>query len=121
LAEARQRADRLLVEHGLFKSRVKASAAIAAALVSTNDVTVRKAAEEISVEAMFRASAAHYYVSRVKLIAALGYFGFDPTAKACLDIGATIGGFTQVLLERGARLDDAVDAGRGQFYGTLRA
>jgi predicted rRNA methylase YqxC with S4 and FtsJ domains len=57
----------------------------------------------------------------VKLIAALGYFGFDPTAKACLDIGATTGGFTQVLLERGDRLDDAVDAGRAQLYGTFRA
>jgi 23S rRNA (cytidine1920-2'-O)/16S rRNA (cytidine1409-2'-O)-methyltransferase len=55
LAEARQRADRLLVEHGLFESRVKAPAAIAEGLVSTNDVTVRKAAEEIPVDAMLRA------------------------------------------------------------------
>ena len=77
------------MEHGLFESRTKAQAAIAA--------------------------------GHVKSIAALDHFGFDPTAKVCLDIGATTGGFAQVLLEHGARQDYAVDVGRGRLHGTLRA
>ena len=103
---ARQRAiDRLLVERGLFESRAKAQAAIAAGLVIANDVTVRKASEEIAVDASLRATPAHPYVSRggVKLAAALDHFGFDPRGRVCLDVGASTGGFTQVLLERGAK------------------
>jgi 23S rRNA (cytidine1920-2'-O)/16S rRNA (cytidine1409-2'-O)-methyltransferase len=119
---ARQRADRLLVERGLFDSRAKAQAAIAAGLVSANNVTVRKAAETISVNADLRARAAHPYVSRggVKLAAALYRFGFDPQGRACLDVGASTGGFTQVLLERGAKLVYAMDVGRGQLHESLR-
>ena len=119
---ARQRADRLLVERGLFDSRAKAQAAIAAGLVSANNVTVRKAAETISVNADLRARAAHPYVSRggVKLAAALDRFGFDPQGRACLDVGASTGGFTQVLLERGAKLVYAMDVGRGQLHESLR-
>ena len=119
---ARQRADRLLVERGLFDSRAKAQAAIAAGLVSANNVTVRKAAETISVNADLRARAAHPYVSRggVKLAAALDRFGFDPQGRVCLDVGASTGGFTQVLLERGARLVYAMDVGRGQLHESLR-
>ena len=119
---ARQRADRLLVERGLFDSRAKAQAAIAAGLVSANNVTVRKAAETISVNADLRARAAHPYVSRggVKLAAALDRFGFDPQGRVCLDAGASTGGFTQVLLERGARLVYAMDVGRGQLHESLR-
>ena len=110
----RQRADRLLVERGLFESRAKAQAAIEAGLVSANDVGVRKASEAIPVDAMLRASAAHPYVSRggVKLNAALDHFGFDPKGRVCLDIGASTGGFTQVLLERGAARVYAVDVGQ---------
>jgi 23S rRNA (cytidine1920-2'-O)/16S rRNA (cytidine1409-2'-O)-methyltransferase len=119
----RQRADRLLVERGLFESRAKAQAAIAAGLVNANDVTVRKPSEEIPVDAMLRASAAHPYVSRggLKLAAALDHFGFDPKAKVCLDVGASTGGFTQVLLERGAAKVYAVDVGHGQLHESLRA
>ena len=64
------------------------------------------------------ASAAHPYVSRggVKLAAALDHFGFDPKGRVCLDVGASTGGFTQVLLERGARRVYAVDVGRGQLH-----
>jgi 23S rRNA (cytidine1920-2'-O)/16S rRNA (cytidine1409-2'-O)-methyltransferase len=119
----RQRADRLLVERGLFDSRAKAQAAIAAGLVSANDVTVRKASEEIPIDATLRASTAHPYVSRggLKLVAALDHFGFDPKAKVCLDVGASTGGFTQVLLERGAAQVYAVDVGHGQLHEDLRA
>ena len=67
-------------------------------------------------------TAAHPYVSRggVKLAAALDHFGFDPRGRVCLDVGASTGGFTQVLLERGARLVYAVDVGRGQLHESLR-
>jgi len=118
----RQRADRLLVERGLFGSRAKAQAAIEAGLVSANGVAVRKAAEEIPVDAMLRASAAHPYVSRggVKLNAALEHFGFDPKGRVCLDVGASTGGFTQVLLERGAARVYALDVGHGQLHESLR-
>jgi 23S rRNA (cytidine1920-2'-O)/16S rRNA (cytidine1409-2'-O)-methyltransferase len=119
----RQRADRLLVARGLFASRAKAQAAIEAGLVTANDVVVRKASEEIATDAVLRASPAHPYVSRggMKLAAALDHFGFDPKGKVCLDVGASTGGFTQVLLERGASRVYAVDVGRGQLHASLRA
>jgi 23S rRNA (cytidine1920-2'-O)/16S rRNA (cytidine1409-2'-O)-methyltransferase len=119
---ARRRADRLLVERGLFESRAKAQAAIAAGLVSADDAPVRKASDAIPISAALRAQAAHPWVSRggVKLAAALDHFGFDPAGRVCLDVGASTGGFTQVLLARGARRVYAVDVGRGQFRPSLR-
>ncbi len=118
----RQRADRLLVERGLFDSRAKAQAAIAAGLVIANKVTVRKASETIAANADLRATPAHPYVSRggLKLAAALDHFGFDPHGRVCLDVGASTGGFTQVLLERGAKHLYAIDVGRGQLHELLR-
>jgi 23S rRNA (cytidine1920-2'-O)/16S rRNA (cytidine1409-2'-O)-methyltransferase len=123
LRGARQRADRLLVERGLFESRAKAQAAIAAGLVTANAATVRKPSEEIPIDAALSASPAHPYVSRggVKLAAALDHFGFDPKDKICLDVGASTGGFTQVLLERGAARIYAIDVGHGQLHDALRA
>lgn len=120
---ARQRIDRLLVERGLFESRAKAQAAIEAGLVLADDVAVRKASEEIAVDADLRASAPHPYVSRggLKLQAALDHFSFDPRGRICLDVGASTGGFTQVLLERGAKCVYAVDVGRAQLHHSLRA
>jgi 23S rRNA (cytidine1920-2'-O)/16S rRNA (cytidine1409-2'-O)-methyltransferase len=119
---ARQRADRLLVERGLFESRAKAQAAIEAGLVRAGDAVVRKASDEIAVDAVLSATPAHPYVSRggVKLAAALDRFGFDPSGRVCLDVGASTGGFTQVLNQRGARLVIAVDVGRGQLHDSLR-
>jgi 23S rRNA (cytidine1920-2'-O)/16S rRNA (cytidine1409-2'-O)-methyltransferase len=119
---SRRRADRLLVERGLFDSRAKAQAAIAAGRVTADDVPVRKSSDEVPVEAMLRAEAAHPWVSRggVKLAAALDHFGFDPAGHVCLDAGASTGGFTQVLLARGARRVYAVDVGRGQLHASLR-
>lgn len=118
----RVRADRLLVERGLFESRAKAQAAIEAGLVIANEQVVRKASEEIPIDADLRATAAHPYVSRggVKLAAALKHFHFDPNGRICLDIGASTGGFTQVLLDRGAKRVFAVDVGRGQLHESLR-
>jgi len=118
----KDRIDRLLVERGLFDSRAKAQAAIAAGLVTANAAPVRKASEEIAVDAALSATPAHPYVSRggIKLAAALDHFGFDPKGRVCLDIGASTGGFTQVLLERGAKRVYAIDVGRGQLHESLR-
>lgn len=120
---ARRRADRLLVERGLFDSRAKAQAAIAAGLVSADGAPVRKASDAIAADATLSATPAHPFVSRggVKLAAALDRFGFDPNGKVCLDVGASTGGFTQVLLERGARKIYAIDVGQGQLHESLRA
>ena len=118
----RQRADRLLVDRGLFESRAKAQAAIEAGLVTADEKVVLKPSEQIPADAKLQASAAHPYVSRggVKLAAALDHFGFDPKGRICLDVGASTGGFTQVLLDRGARRIYAVDVGTGQLHKSLR-
>jgi 23S rRNA (cytidine1920-2'-O)/16S rRNA (cytidine1409-2'-O)-methyltransferase len=119
---SRDRADRLLVARGLFESRARAQAAIAAGRVSADGNVVRKASEEISSAAAITAEPEHPYVSRggVKLAAALDYFSLDVTNRICLDVGASTGGFTQVLLERGARRVYAVDVGRDQLHAQLR-
>jgi 23S rRNA (cytidine1920-2'-O)/16S rRNA (cytidine1409-2'-O)-methyltransferase len=118
----RQRADRLLVDRGLFESRAKAQAAIEAGLVTADERTVLKPSEQIPTDAELRASPAHPYVSRggLKLAAALDHFGFDPKNRICLDVGASTGGFTQVLLARGARRIYAVDVGTNQLHQRLR-
>lgn len=122
---SRHRIDRLLVERGLFESRAKA--AIAAGRVTANEIAVAKPSEEISVDAVLHAKPAHPYVSRggVKLAAALDHFrfdpGFDPSCRVCLDVGASTGGFAEVLLARGARRVYAVDVGHGQLHASLRA
>jgi len=119
----RRRADRLLVERGLFESRAKAQAAIAAGLVTANGAPVGKASDEIAADAVVQARPEHPWVSRggVKLAAALDQFHIDPKDRAYLDVGASTGGFTQVLLERGADRVYAVDVGRGQLHASLRA
>jgi 23S rRNA (cytidine1920-2'-O)/16S rRNA (cytidine1409-2'-O)-methyltransferase len=119
----RTRADRLLVERGLFESRTKAQAAIAAGLVTADDTPVSKPSDEIAADAVLRAEAPHPWVSRggVKLAAALDHFGFDPAGRVCLDVGASTGGFTEVLLARGAQRVYAVDVGRSQLHERLRA
>ena len=118
----KQRADRLLVARGLFESRARAQAAIAAGLVRADGVTLRKASEEISAAAAIEAAPEHPYVSRggIKLAAALDQFGLDLKDRICLDVGASTGGFTEVLLQRGARCVYAVDVGRGQLHARLR-
>src|ERR1700737_4775273 len=118
-----KRADIVLVERGLFESRARAQAAIAAGLVTANNAPVRKASEMIAADARLSASPAHPYVSRgaLKLAAALDHFGFDPKDHVCLDVGASTGGFTEVLLARGARRVYAVDVGRAQLHAMLRA
>ena len=118
----RLRADRLLVERGFFDSRAKAQAAIEAGLVQANGATVRKASEEVARDAAIEATPAHPYVSRggVKLKAALDHFAIDPKGRTCLDVGASTGGFTQVLIARGALRVYAVDVGKAQLHAALR-
>jgi 23S rRNA (cytidine1920-2'-O)/16S rRNA (cytidine1409-2'-O)-methyltransferase len=118
-----KRADIVLVERGLFESRAKAQAAIAAGLVTADGVPVRKASDAVADDAALSAAPAHPYVSRgaLKLVAALDHFGFDPAERICLDVGASTGGFTELLLARGARRVYAVDVGRDQLHARLRA
>jgi 23S rRNA (cytidine1920-2'-O)/16S rRNA (cytidine1409-2'-O)-methyltransferase len=120
---ARVRIDRLLVERGLYESRAKAQAAIEAGLVVANETPVTKASLELPPDAVLHAKPAHPYVSRggVKLAAALDHFRFDPAGQVCLDVGASTGGFTDVLLARGAARVYAVDVGRDQLHRSLRA
>jgi 23S rRNA (cytidine1920-2'-O)/16S rRNA (cytidine1409-2'-O)-methyltransferase len=118
----RQRADRLLVARGLFESRARAQAAIAAGRVTADGVPVRKASEALSSAAVIEAEPAHPFVSRggVKLAAALDHFHREVTGRICLDVGASTGGFTEVLIERGARRVYAIDVGRDQLHPRLR-
>lgn len=113
-----ERADALLVRRGVFPSRARAQAAIAAGLVEADGQTVAKPAQKLRSDAALKAAAPHPWVSRggAKLEAALDAFGIDPAGRNCLDIGASTGGFTQVLLARGAVHVCAVDVGRGQLH-----
>jgi 23S rRNA (cytidine1920-2'-O)/16S rRNA (cytidine1409-2'-O)-methyltransferase len=121
MAKTARRADQALVERGLFESRNKARAAIEAGRVTADGVVVMKAATAVAANAVLSASPAHPYVSRggVKLAAALSSFAFDARGKVCIDVGASTGGFTDVLLRAGARRIYAVDVGRGQLHRSL--
>jgi 23S rRNA (cytidine1920-2'-O)/16S rRNA (cytidine1409-2'-O)-methyltransferase len=114
----KDRADRLLVTLGLFESRASARAAIEAGLVRVDGVPVAKPAQDISADAVIEADPAHPYVSRggLKLAHGLEAFRIDPAGQVCLDIGASTGGFTEVLLLKGAKHVVAVDVGRGQLH-----
>jgi 23S rRNA (cytidine1920-2'-O)/16S rRNA (cytidine1409-2'-O)-methyltransferase len=117
----RKRADLLLVERGLFESRARAQAAIEAGLVMANDRPVLKASEAIAVDAVLQAQPAHPYVSRggVKLAGALERYPLEIEDHVCLDVGASTGGFTEVLLANGASLVFAIDVGREQLHPSL--
>ena len=114
----KDRIDRTLVKLGLFESRASARAAIEAGRVRVDGVTITKPAQEISEDAVIEAEPVHPYVSRggLKLVHALEAFGVDPAGRRCLDIGASTGGFTEVLLLAGAAHVVAVDVGRGQLH-----
>lgn len=119
----RQRADLLLVERGVFESRARAQAAINAGLVSADGKPVRKSSDMILRAAILQAAPAHPWVSRggIKLAAALEKYPIEVENHICLDVGASTGGFTHVLLTRGARLVYAVDVGQHQLHASLRA
>src|SRR5262249_5549926 len=118
----RERADRLLVARGLFKSRAQAQAAIAAGQVTADGNLVGKSSDQIPSAAVVAAQPAHPYVSRggVKLAAALENFSLDVGGRVCLDVGSSTGGFAEVLLTHGAQHVYAVDVGRAQLHARLR-
>src|SRR5580658_1567491 len=119
----RKRADIVLVERGFFSSRARAQAAIAAGLVSVGGVALKKTSEEVAGDAPIEAEAPHPWASRggIKLAGALDALALDPQGLVCLDIGASTGGFTDVLLARGAAKVVAIDVGHGQLDPRLAA
>lgn len=120
---SKRRLDQLLVERGLYASRERAQAAIMAGLVKVGDAVVSKAGQQVAEDAaVIVAGEVHPYVSRggLKLEKALAAFGVDPAGRVVLDAGASTGGFTDLCLQRGARLVYAVDVGYGQLAWELR-
>jgi 23S rRNA (cytidine1920-2'-O)/16S rRNA (cytidine1409-2'-O)-methyltransferase len=119
---SRMRADVLLVARGLAESRAKARAAIEAGGVTANGARVEKPSDLLEENAALEMTPPHPWVSRggVKLAHALDVFGVDPAGRMCLDVGASTGGFTQVLLSRGAARVYAVDVGHGQLHASLQ-
>jgi 23S rRNA (cytidine1920-2'-O)/16S rRNA (cytidine1409-2'-O)-methyltransferase len=118
------RLDELLVARGLFPSRSRARDAILRGTVMVDGRIAAKAGEAVRPEAdLAAADPARAYVSRaaLKLIAALDHFALDPAGADALDIGASTGGFTEVLLERGAEHVTALDVGHGQLHAKLAA
>src|SRR5262249_10365735 len=119
----RRRADQLLVERGLAPTRAQAQALILAGVVSANGRRVEKPGAVLAADAPLEVQGRpHPWVSRggVKLDHALTEFAVDPAGLVCLDIGASTGGFTDVLIARGAARIYAVDVGHGQLAWKLR-
>ncbi len=120
----KERVDALLVARGLAPDLAKAGALIMAGQVVVGERRADKAGERVPLEAPLRVKGrkAHAYVSRggVKLAGALDHFGVDPTSLVGLDLGASTGGFTDCLLQRGARRVYAVDVGYGLLDWTLQ-
>jgi len=118
----RKRADLLLVERLRGESRARARAAIEAGFVVADGSQVQKPSETIAVDAVLQAQPAHPFVSRggVKLTGALEHYPIDIEDHVCLDVGASTGGFTEVLLANGASLVFSIDVGREQLHPSLR-
>jgi 23S rRNA (cytidine1920-2'-O)/16S rRNA (cytidine1409-2'-O)-methyltransferase len=117
------RLDVLLLDRGLAPSRERARALILAGQVSVDGQVVSKAGAPVAADARVELSSPdHPYVGRggIKLAGALDAFGIDPSGRRALDIGASTGGFTDVLLQRGARSVIALDVGHGQLDWRLR-
>lgn len=123
MARKKERADVLLVARGLAESRARAQALILAGQVFSGERRIEKAGAELAFDAPLSVrGAAHPWVSRggLKLEKGLDHFGVDPQGRICLDVGAATGGFTDVLLARGAAKVYAVDVGQGQLAWKLR-
>ncbi|UEM01584.1 TlyA family RNA methyltransferase [Skermanella rosea] len=119
----RSRVDNLLVERGLVESRSKAQALIMAGLVYSDTLRIDKAGQMLAADAPLSVKGQdHPWVSRggLKLVEGLDHFGIDAEGLTCLDVGASTGGFTDVLLSRGAARVYAVDVGHGQLAWKLR-
>ena len=121
--KGKERLDTMLVERNLFTSREKAQAAIMAGLVMVNGVRADKAGQKFAKDVQIeKIGEAIPYVSRggLKLERALAHFNIDPEEKTCMDVGASTGGFTDCLLQHGAKKVYAVDVGYGQLDWKLR-
>jgi 23S rRNA (cytidine1920-2'-O)/16S rRNA (cytidine1409-2'-O)-methyltransferase len=122
----RVRLDQLLVERGLAESRARAQALVLAGKVGVGEGDAarrdRKPGDLVSADVAVQVARPEPYVSRGghKLAAALDAFGIDPEGLVCLDVGSSTGGFTDVLLQRGASRVYALDVGRGQLAESLR-
>jgi 23S rRNA (cytidine1920-2'-O)/16S rRNA (cytidine1409-2'-O)-methyltransferase len=120
---ARERLDKLLMDRGLVASRERARALVMSGAVLVDDQPETKAGAMIDLDAVIRLKEEdHPYVSRgaLKLVKGLDAFGIDPAGMVCLDIGASTGGFTDLLLKRGATKVYAIDVGYGQLAWSLR-
>jgi 23S rRNA (cytidine1920-2'-O)/16S rRNA (cytidine1409-2'-O)-methyltransferase len=121
---AKGRADQMLVERGLVESRARAQALILAGKVFTGERRVEKAGQPLALDAPLEVRGhEHPWVSRggLKLVHGLEAFGLSPQGLVCLDVGASTGGFTDVLLAHGAARVHAVDVGHGQLAWKLRS
>jgi 23S rRNA (cytidine1920-2'-O)/16S rRNA (cytidine1409-2'-O)-methyltransferase len=122
-ADRKRRLDQLLLDRGLAESRAKAQALVLAGQVFSGERRLDKPGQALPAEiALEIRTAASPYVSRggIKLAHALDHFGIDPSGRVALDVGASTGGFTDVLLRRGAARVYAVDVGHGQLDWRLR-
>jgi 23S rRNA (cytidine1920-2'-O)/16S rRNA (cytidine1409-2'-O)-methyltransferase len=119
----KMRADQLLVDRGLVESRAKAQALVLAGLIFSGERKIEKAGQALAVDAPLEVRGReHPWVSRggIKLAHALDHFGWNVTSAVALDVGASTGGFTDVLLQRGAAKVFAVDVGTNQLAWKLR-
>jgi len=116
------RLDQALVYRGLSPSRARMKAAILAGEVTVNGTVAKKPSFEVSEADALALRAVHGYVGRgyLKLRKALDAFSIDVAGKTCMDVGASTGGFTQLLLERGAAKIFAIDVGTGQLAASLK-
>jgi 23S rRNA (cytidine1920-2'-O)/16S rRNA (cytidine1409-2'-O)-methyltransferase len=120
---AKLRADQLIIDRGLAESRAKAQALILAGLVFSGERKIGKAGEALAAEAPLEVRGKdHPWVSRggIKLAHALDHFGWDVAGAVALDVGSSTGGFTDVLLQRGAARVFAIDVGTNQLAWSLR-
>ncbi len=119
----KMRLDLLLVQLGIAKTRSKAQDFIKSGAIRLHGKTVWKAGLDVSPGALIEVAVTRQYVARSahKLVAALDHFRLSPSGLTCLDVGASTGGFTEALLERGAARVYAVDVGRDQLHPSLRA
>lgn len=119
----RTRADQLLLDRGLAESRARAQALILAGLVFSGERKIEKAGQPLAEDAPLEVRGKdHPWVSRggIKLAHGLDHFGWDVTSAVALDVGSSTGGFTDVLLQRGARQVFAIDVGTNQLAWKLR-
>jgi 23S rRNA (cytidine1920-2'-O)/16S rRNA (cytidine1409-2'-O)-methyltransferase len=118
----KRRLDTLLAERGLFETRSRAAAAVMAGEVRVGDRPARKPGELVAADAQLEVAQRAQFVSRggIKLANALDAFGFDPSGRRALDVGASTGGFTDCLLQRGVDAVIAVDVAYGELHWSLR-